>query len=854
MKEQISESGIEIENTLSMSLRSEYTGRNQLWLIFLTFAGIFSSVFTFLTMFSPVYSPPVLVLFLLAETGFFSFFILKGRKGSGMILITLLLYCFLLLWQKKRISSGMMYLTNTICQTIYMTDWEYFTPSAENSEITSVTCLLCFLTVPIVCMVCYAVLKYQNFFLSFLVTFPFAEIGLFFGIVPDHFFAAMLASFWFSMLAVQMASSGITQNGGKTGFLRRKNAFFPVSGMRFMLSEITGISIFLFLLILFFTTEQTVKLTDYQRPEKIKQMRTDFQNYVSSHNWTDFTLLEHYGDEQSLPDGNQIQLGELEEKIYENTPVSNISFSDNPESRIYLRYRTGHVYTGRSWTLLPAEKYQETAIFSDLDYYPPEFLYASVAAQKQIQMSLYHTTGILTQCIPYGFQKNKNILCSPDDAIKTETSIYVFGGGQNYEDYFLNPALVQKYRTGDLLPFCDAETISILSGLLTGKEENKIWMTEEQPGFKKTHPSKAAEAAILCGSFYDDFVYDTETAVPDTPSMAAVRNQYAFLWENFDARNASPEEIILLLQSIRDQICKQVSYTLAPGKTPPDRDHVAWFLLENQKGYCEHYATAGTILARMAGIPARYCEGYMIDCSRPGVLHLEETDSRSILTSEILDSNAHAWTEIYLSGIGWIPFEFTFSYFSSPAVQIETQPITEAKHSIIMTEPIVTTPTTPVTEPPAPEPVEKISTHYLILFIILITAAILCTMILIFRIIRLIALRRREDAISQDDKKAAAKYVYQYLTELMQECGVQTKTTTIGELVSNAEQQCSEYLHNYSISAAVQLGAKLRYSPHPTTKSELLYLYRTSKELADSMYENAAFFRRFYLKWLRHYL
>ncbi|MFR6496913.1 MAG: transglutaminase-like domain-containing protein [Ruminococcus sp.] len=48
------------------------------------------------------------------------------------------------------------------------------------------------------------------------------------------------------------------------------------------------------------------------------------------------------------------------------------------------------------------------------------------------------------------------------------------------------------------------------------------------------------------------------------------------------------------------------------GKTPRTRDFVNFFLLENQKGYCVHYATAGTILARHLGIPARYCEGYLV--------------------------------------------------------------------------------------------------------------------------------------------------------------------------------------------------------------------------------------------------
>ena len=50
-----------------------------------------------------------------------------------------------------------------------------------------------------------------------------------------------------------------------------------------------------------------------------------------------------------------------------------------------------------------------------------------------------------------------------------------------------------------------------------------------------------------------------------------------------------------------------------------------------------------TVLCRIAGMPARYVEGYYV------------RDGQQILTGE----NAHAWVEVYLNGLGWTAFDPT---------------------------------------------------------------------------------------------------------------------------------------------------------------------------------------------------
>ncbi len=88
------------------------------------------------------------------------------------------------------------------------------------------------------------------------------------------------------------------------------------------------------------------------------------------------------------------------------------------------------------------------------------------------------------------------------------------------------------------------------------------------------------------------------------------------------------------------------SYTYSPGRVPEGEDLIIWFLLENGKGYCTHFASAGVMLFRMLGVPARFCEGYRLV-------------GREEICLEALESNAHAWVEIYVDNLGWLPVEVT---------------------------------------------------------------------------------------------------------------------------------------------------------------------------------------------------
>jgi len=126
-------------------------------------------------------------------------------------------------------------------------------------------------------------------------------------------------------------------------------------------------------------------------------------------------------------------------------------------------------------------------------------------------------------------------------------------------------------------------------------------------------------------------------------------------------------------RAVESMFFAEYPYSLSPGKTPTNEDFVRYFLEVQKRGYCSHFASAGVMLLRTLGIPARYCEGYCIPESllkEEGVriegngeewLEVESLSDpeKKIFSVEVSDYYAHAWVEVYLEGIGFVPYEVT---------------------------------------------------------------------------------------------------------------------------------------------------------------------------------------------------
>jgi hypothetical protein len=89
------------------------------------------------------------------------------------------------------------------------------------------------------------------------------------------------------------------------------------------------------------------------------------------------------------------------------------------------------------------------------------------------------------------------------------------------------------------------------------------------------------------------------------------------------------------------------TYTLKPD-LPNSRHWLLSFLTSDRRGYCQQFAWAFAVLARLAGIPSRIAVGYTGGFA---------AGPRG--TWQVTTADAHAWPELYFPGQGWLRFEPT---------------------------------------------------------------------------------------------------------------------------------------------------------------------------------------------------
>lgn len=90
------------------------------------------------------------------------------------------------------------------------------------------------------------------------------------------------------------------------------------------------------------------------------------------------------------------------------------------------------------------------------------------------------------------------------------------------------------------------------------------------------------------------------------------------------------------MKQIRKFLINNYQYALAVSVTPEDQDFVEYFLTETDSGYCVYFATATAIMARIAGVPSRYVEGFVTPETYEAGRDFSVSGER-----------AHAWAEVY---------------------------------------------------------------------------------------------------------------------------------------------------------------------------------------------------------------
>lgn len=144
-------------------------------------------------------------------------------------------------------------------------------------------------------------------------------------------------------------------------------------------------------------------------------------------------------------------------------------------------------------------------------------------------------------------------------------------------------------------------------------------------------------------SVYNKFVNDSYKDI-DSSLKKIIKTTFFKDTQKMDFKETTTRIRLILRQKI--------TYSQRPQNYQGQKDYVTWLLEDAKEGNAVSYATTAVMAYRSAGYPARYVEGYHLSKADADQLSKDHKHKASLTTQ-----NAHAWVEVYRSGIGWIPVE-----------------------------------------------------------------------------------------------------------------------------------------------------------------------------------------------------
>ncbi len=480
----------------------------------------------------------------------------------------------------------------------------YYVELAEDLHAQAISVFLSFFSFILSYLCCY-VLKRASYLLIWLFIGPLFLVQLLTGISPAIYynFALFLAGV---LIANYSFMTGSNQNKWVG---THKNSIMIFS---------TSLVLMLFILT-FLLLNAIEPLSGYTKNSTVLSLKQSILHKVE-----DF----RYEKEQTntFTQGNFSELGELE---LSDTPALKVVMSQ-PVS-LYLRGYVGSKYTSSAWRSLDYKIYNDSY---SLFYW--------------LRESQFHALNQLSDV---------NDLTANGEEKEEKVSITINNVNANSKYMYTPYELTTNPNSmGDVNTFDDS---MVVSNDIFG---NRLYEYKAAGNIVKDYPSVANDLYQLKEneqsknylkneSFYNEYVYNHYVDIPKD-TILVLESHFKEL-KNLNGNRMSYEDII---KNVKSNVADTLKYNTDVKSMPQSKDFIQYLLEESREGYATHYATLATLLFRSYGIPARYVEGYLI--TPQDVKDVEEFEE---ITIE--GKNAHAWTEIYLDKMGWIPIEVTPPYY-----------------------------------------------------------------------------------------------------------------------------------------------------------------------------------------------
>lgn len=833
--------GITITDSISLTVNSKFWLNAYLMLIITALAGIagftlsFLSLFDFATDNETIYKYEIIVYIICSVI-----FIFPVR--AKLLMFPLIAYIGIKSYiYQEELAVGYAQFINIIAKKIKITQNgnDYYLIKKEADIEQCLNLFLVFIFVIIVIIICYNTIIKPRFIVVFSCTFPFIETGLFFGFSPNHTAFSILISYWIALFAMRVAGNQFHSTSGQPVFVRRKNIFVSSGNLKNNVIEDIGMITMSSVFIILMLASAVLNISSFKRSEKINSMRHSIKTAISDFS-VEKMIYSLQDNPERVPITDASRLGNLSKITFSNNTDLTVLISESVDHNMYIRGFIGNEYKNNTWYANTNQKIVQEDLFDSMGkfgIYPQQFnglndaILSSVFPEqiKKLQMIVKPSfKSVSYMFTPYGLITPENMHISDDAFVRSD----------NMSEYKLSFYSTPEYY----------KNMNMIYSNLSSFQKNTNFMYSE--------------------IIYRKFVYDTYLDIPDNENITYLMNKYSSI-PKYNGTNAS--EIYTYIKNI---LVSSASYTLEPGKTPSDKDIVYYLLEENHKGYCSHFATAGIILARMAGLPARYAEGYVIIPTDFD----QQNKINTYYKLDIKDSRAHAWAEFYIDGYGWVPFEFTPGYDKGIISSEEKNETQETKVSVVtvtvpvtVTEPVVVTKPVPVENPVVTTVVgsgtpnsetgdnsNKPNAFFaLIKKVFLFILSILLVILIIFMTIfirHIIYTRNRIKSFKCNSNRESILNVYEYVLKLLAHCGISSEGMLPLDFAEYVEQNNKAVCHEGEMTELVKLALKSSFSNKEAEHEEVINAIKISSHIAKKIYSKKSKYEKLIFKYILNFI
>ena len=355
--------------------------------------------------------------------------------------------------------------------------------------------------------------------------------------------------------------------------------------------------------------------------------------------------------------------------------------------------------------------------------------------------------------------------------------------------------------------------------------------------FLKTEQEEAASYTIE-ESYYNAFVYEHYTEL-SRMQEALLEKELGYAGDQKDGHI----DYYSAIRKVETYLESEITYDENCGSIPENRNFLNYFLTESRKGYDVHYATAATLMFRYYGIPARYVEGYLITPE-------DIQDAKPDETIDISAENGHAWTEIYIDGLGWVPIEVTPKYREIMEQPDLTRGL-EAGTTQARQTPQKENQSMPEEEKTLPQLLRETMIDLLKVLLLLMVAFDLFVLLFVIVVTgrRVVAIWRRKRQFRDRDHRTAVKRMMGYTSELLLYSHPELAGKSESEIERKLEEIGSADLKE-QYRKAYGIGLKATFSQHEVSEEERGSVMQYMEQLKKLLLKQAGWYGRWVLRYI----